>query len=141
MYLQNMAILFLIFQYNKQPAFAFLSLLLTAVLLAVFPLGLVPFNIIMTLQAFTIPIFALSRIPQILANFKSKSTGQLALLTWLLNFAGAAARIFTTLNETNDPMLLVSHGIATVLNGTILVQILLYGDKGAATAQVEKKEK
>lgn len=66
------------------------------------PSDLVPLSTVLYLQTFTIPIMILSRIPQIVSNFKAKSTGQLALLTWLLNFGGSAARVFTTLQEVND---------------------------------------
>jgi hypothetical protein len=42
-----------------------------------------------------------SRFPQIIKNFRSKSTGQLSILTYGLNVAGSCARIFTTLQEKN----------------------------------------
>jgi mannose-P-dolichol utilization defect protein 1 len=48
------------------------------------------------LQAATIPVTLLSRIPQIVSNFQSKSTGQLSALTIFLYFFGSLARVFTT---------------------------------------------
>lgn len=42
-----------------------------------------------------------SRVPQILQNYATGSTGQLSVITYFLNFAGSAARILTTLNEEN----------------------------------------
>lgn len=39
------------------------------------------------------------RVPQILANFRARGTGQLSLITYGLNTAGAAARIFTSVQE------------------------------------------
>ena len=43
-----------------------------------------------------------ARVPQIWTNFKTKSAGQLAIVTWFLNLAGTTARVFTTLKETGD---------------------------------------
>lgn len=41
----------------------------------------------------------LNRVPQILSNFRAGGTGQLSLITYGLNTAGAAARIFTSVQE------------------------------------------
>lgn len=66
--------------------------------------GYVPMEIMAQLQAFTIVIFAASKIPQAWTNYRTKSTGKLAMFTFLLNFAGSMARIFTTIQEVNDPV-------------------------------------
>jgi len=42
-------------------------------------------------------------------NYQNKSTGQLALITVLLAWAGNVARVFTTLQEVKDPLLLVNR--------------------------------
>jgi mannose-P-dolichol utilization defect protein 1 len=42
-----------------------------------------------------------SRVPQIYQNYSNKSTGQLSIVTYALNLAGASARIFTTLQQKN----------------------------------------
>ncbi len=44
------------------------------------------------------PVFA-RRLPQIVQNFGAKATGQLSIITYGLNTAGAAARIFTSIQE------------------------------------------
>lgn len=72
--------------------------------LAAMCLNYVPMTIMEQLQFSTILIFAASKVPQAWTNFKTKSTGKLALITFLLNFAGSMARIFTTLQEVNDPI-------------------------------------
>ena len=60
------------------------------------------------MQGFIISLLAISaRLPQVLTNFKNKSTGQLSIVTSTLNFLGVAARIFTTIQEVNDPLVLV----------------------------------
>jgi len=91
----------------------------------------IPIKALATLQASNVLIFTVSRIPQIISNFQNKSTGQLALLTFLLNFLGTIARVFTTLKELNGDIFVLSGSvIGCVLNGIILFQILLYGSSG-----------
>jgi mannose-P-dolichol utilization defect 1 len=63
---------------------------------------LVPREYLLYLQAATIPLFSAGRVPQILQNFRNRSTGQLALLSYLLAFAGSLARVFTTLQQANN---------------------------------------
>jgi len=129
---QNFVILYLIFAYGQDVGFSqlittFVIYFTTAFLFLVNPGDLVPETFLASLQALNIPILIAARIPQIWTNYKAKSAGQLALLTWILNFAGVVARVFTTLKEVNDPIVLIGYLIAVVLNGTILSQILYYG--------------
>lgn len=67
-----------------------------------------------------------SRLPQIYMNYSNGHTGQLAIVTWVLNVVGVIARVFTTATELDDPYQLASHTVAMVLNLTVVVQILMY---------------
>ena len=51
------------------------------------------------LQSACIPLAAFSRVTQIVTIVRNGCTGQLSSITSALNFAGAAARVFTTLKE------------------------------------------
>jgi mannose-P-dolichol utilization defect protein 1 len=62
-------------------------------------------------------------VPQIVENAKSGSTGQLAFITVTLNFFGNVARIFTTLTEVPDPVLLWGVFSSAALNGTLFAQV------------------
>ncbi|GBF98507.1 hypothetical protein Rsub_11498 [Raphidocelis subcapitata] len=74
------------------------------------------------LQASTILTMALgSRLPQIVLNWRRGNAGMLSVMSCGLNVAGNAARVFTTLVLTRDPLLL--GGIIT--QGTMNC-ILLY---------------
>jgi len=44
----------------------------------------------------------------------------------LLLFLGAMARIFTTIQETGDKVMLVSFLMSTALNATLVFQVLYY---------------
>eukprot|EP01064_Diplonema_japonicum_P011460 TRINITY_DN1884_c0_g1_i1.p1 TRINITY_DN1884_c0_g1~~TRINITY_DN1884_c0_g1_i1.p1 ORF type:complete len:245 (+),score=74.72 TRINITY_DN1884_c0_g1_i1:69-737(+) len=73
-----------------------------------------------------IPIGALSKIPQIVAFFRQKSTGNAAFLTWFLGFGGSAARVFTTFMQVNDPAMLFAFSLNSVLGAIIVMQFVLY---------------
>merc|ERR1711916_193752 len=92
--------------------------------------GLVDMATLTSLAALNIPISASSKIPQILSNFSNKSTGTLSVVTCLLNFVGSLARVFTTLQEVNDALLLGGFVLMTALNGTLFFQILYFGSDG-----------
>ncbi|KAI9206798.1 uncharacterized protein BJ171DRAFT_440316 [Polychytrium aggregatum] len=70
-----------------------------------------------------------SKVPQIYDNFKAKSTGQLSAVTLFLTFAGSVARIFTTLQEVNDNLILLSNVAACALNAMLALQIVIYYKK------------
>jgi len=67
------------------------------------------------------------RLPQIAQNLRQRHTGELAFITYLLNVAGAGARLFTTLQELDDPIALAAVVLSLGLNLVIVAQILLLG--------------
>lgn len=83
-----------------------------------------------------------ARLPQIFANFRNRSTGQLSAITLLLTFAGSAARTFTTVHETpDDSVMLYSYLIATLLNGMLVLQLLMYWRAPSSTTTPSRKKK
>ena len=88
-----------------------------------------------------------SRITQIYTSYKSKSTGPLSTITYGLNMMGNAARIFTSLKETNDIIMVGGFVVSFVLNLIIFLQIIYYNKKSEPKKDfiikeemVEKKE-
>ena len=103
-----------------------------------------------SLQSATIVIFSASKVPQIWSNFQvldsprtsplppystsltlypplqASSTGSLSLATTFLQFAGAGARVFTTLQEVDDQAVLANFLIGLALNGVLFAQMLWY---------------
>lgn len=75
----------------------------------------------------SIPLLTISRISQIWNSFKTKSTGSLAMFTFILSFLGNVARIFTTVTESFDILILLMYFYAAFLNLVIIVQIYIYG--------------
>lgn len=65
----------------------------------------------------------------------------MALITLVLNLAGSIARLFTTLQETGDPVQVAGFGVTIVLNGTLVLQVLLFwGATNKALAEASKKK-
>jgi hypothetical protein len=94
------------------------------------------------LRALTIFIFSASRVPQIYSNFANKSTGALSLPTLIMQFAGALARVFTTLADKKNysQSVLLSFLIAAALSGTLILQILLYWDNTNGKSKEKPKK-
>ena len=61
-----------------------------------------------------------------MTTFRNRSTGQLSLITCTLNWLGTGARIFTTIQETQDPIILASFTTGFVMNSVILAQFICY---------------
>lgn len=134
------------FRFTTGINFTFISMTVAfvAVLVAMIS-GSVPMEIMTLLQTSSVGIFIASKVPQVITNFKNRSTGKLAFFTFFLNFAGSSARVFTTLQEVSDKIILTSAILGAVLNAIIAAQIIIFGDKGVAQAstkpQTQKKKK
>ncbi len=57
-------------------------------------------------------VFIAAKVPQILANLRSKQTGQLSLITCTINVVGNVARIFTSVAERAGPAMLRTYIIS-----------------------------
>ncbi|KAJ3338051.1 hypothetical protein HDU93_010049 [Gonapodya sp. JEL0774] len=95
-------------------------------LYALFQPAVAPMGLLGTLQGLTILIGIASRVPQIYSNYATRSVGQLSSITVFLISAGSVARVFTTLQEVNDPVLLVGAVVAALLNVVLASQCVLY---------------
>lgn len=71
-------------------------------------------------------IFFFSRVLQIIKNYQSKQTGQLSLLTSLMNFAGSLARLFTSIQASAPTAMVVGTGLGIMTHGILVSQIWLY---------------
>ena len=65
-------------------------------------------------------------MPQILLNFKNKSTGQMAKATFALNWLGAIARGFTVFVESDKLAFWFQQAVAIALTSTYMVQFFIY---------------
>ena len=75
-----------------------------------------------------------------MTNFKNKSTGNLAFFTFFLGFAGSLARLATVMAETDDFLYLLQYVIGAGLNGTLVLQFLMYWNNKVEEASKQEKQ-
>ncbi|KAL1285404.1 Mannose-P-dolichol utilization defect 1 protein [Trichinella pseudospiralis] len=83
-------------------------------------------NVLDSVQMMTIVIMFIARAAQAVDNYIHKSTGQLSAVTFVLLLLGSLARIFTSIKETGDNMIIAQYMMSTLMNLFICLQIQLY---------------
>ncbi len=78
---------------------------------------------------------------QVITTYQNGSTGQLAFITALMNWLGTLGRIFTTVKETMDPLILASFTTSFGLNTVIMIQFLWYWNVSSKQATIDSKKK
>ncbi|KAI5609974.1 mannose-P-dolichol utilization defect 1 protein [Silurus asotus] len=124
--LQSLAIGFLIQHYKGCTVKGLGFLVIFFGLLAVLVSPLTPMFVVTTMQASNMPAIILGRLIQAGANYRNGHTGQLSAVSVFLLFAGSLARIFTTVQETGDSLMVLSYIISSSCNGLIAAQVLYY---------------
>lgn len=128
--LQTATIGALIFFFEHRSALlAGIFALLYAGIVYVLMSGLTPLEFLWTLQGFNVPILLVGKMSQAWANFRNGSTGQLSAVTCFMLFFGSLARIFTSIQETGDTMMIVTFCVSTFANAVIVLQLLYYWNK------------
>jgi len=82
------------------------------------------------------------QLMQVLTNYRNGSTGQLSAVTVTMLFAGALARIFTSVQETGDATVVATYVVSFVVNTILLCQVVYYWNSpppGTATAADKSK--
>lgn len=87
-------------------------------------------------QAANIPMVLLGKFIQIVANFKNGHTGQLSAITVFLLALGAIARIFTSVQETGDQIVIMTYVCSSLVNSILALQVMLYWN-----SSLQKKKK
>ncbi|EDQ89904.1 uncharacterized protein MONBRDRAFT_32128 [Monosiga brevicollis MX1] len=146
--IQLVILVVLILHYNKQHLLMAPILIIFATAVAgllghlqmIDPALYVPRELHSNLQQFVAtPLSSLGRLIQIVDILRLGTTGQLSFITCFLNFAGSAARVFTTLQEVDDLIMLTSFLTAVTLNGILAALFLCY-PSGARKAEAKTKK-
>lgn len=72
-------------------------------------------------------------------NYQNKSTGQLSMATCILLFLGSSVRVFMSIQETGDSLLIWSFALASFANFIIVTQFYCY--KSGSPVKTKKKTK
>ena len=90
--------------------------------------GITPIGVLWTLQGFNIPIVLMGKLTQAYTNYKNGTTGQLSAVTLIMLFGGSLARIFTSIQETGDFMMVLTYIVSCSANFVLVLQLWHYWD-------------
>jgi mannose-P-dolichol utilization defect 1 len=80
-----------------------------------------------------------SKLPQILTVYSQGGTGQLSAFAVFNYLAGSLSRIFTTLQEVDDKLILYGFVAGYVLNAVLAAQMVYYWNSPATKSSGQKK--
>lgn len=124
--IQTLSICFLILHYQEKTTEGSLFVISFVAGFLLLLTGLVPIHILWYFQSSNIFIVIGSKFVQTFTNFQNGSTGQLSVITVFLLLAGSLARIFTSIQETGDALIVIIYVIASSFNLIIFLQVLYY---------------
>ncbi|KAI0299656.1 hypothetical protein B0F90DRAFT_1727546 [Multifurca ochricompacta] len=147
--IQNVFITILIILYNPTPSSRKLTtapnptgkllIAIFVVLVTSFGLFTAPSSALAVAQLGTLPLSLFSKLPQIAQNHRARSTGQLSAFAVISQIGGCAARLFTTAQEVNDPLVAAGFALALALNLVVGVQMYTYWGKGVVGQETDIK--
>lgn len=140
---QNLLLIALIWYYERNTTplkMCLVSLSILGPLTYLFLDFMVPIGLWKLLMNIQIIMVAYSRMPQIVENFRNKTTGELSSIMFILNTLGNLARLFTFVKETSDVLNMCTSGLSAVLNFTIFVQVLYYWKNTQKYKHLQPKE-
>ncbi|RPA71702.1 polyketide synthase [Ascobolus immersus RN42] len=138
---QNIVVATLILQYSGKTAGAAAFVAGFAILAtALFGnTGIIDDKILGYLMSATIPLGTLSKLPAIYTVYKNGGTGQLSRFSVLNYLLGSIARVFTTLAETNDTLILTGFVLGAALNSVLAAQTVYYWNAPASKGKKPEK--
>lgn len=138
--IQTAIIAVLVFHFGGSTAKAALFAVSYCVICYISMGGFTPRDLLLLVQGFNIPILLVGKLSQALVNYRNGSTGQLSAVTCFMLFFGSMARIFTSIQETGDTMMIITYVASTSANAVIVAQLLYYWNKADASKDTEKKQ-
>ncbi|RYP55984.1 hypothetical protein DL771_012217 [Monosporascus sp. 5C6A] len=138
---QNVVITILVLNYSGRASMAalFVAVLATSVA-ALFSSAVVDMQTLSYLQAGAGVLGVASKVPQIAAIVQEGGTGQLSAFTVFNYLAGSLSRIFTTLQEVDDKLILYGFIAGFALNCVLAAQMVYYWNAPSAKARGKRKE-
>ncbi|XP_060219419.1 mannose-P-dolichol utilization defect 1 protein isoform X1 [Meriones unguiculatus] len=124
--LQTITICFLIMHYRGETVKGVAFLACYAMVLLALLSPLTPLAVVTLLQASNVPAVVVGKLLQAATNYHNGHTGQLSAITVFMLFGGSLARIFTSVQETGDPLMAGVFVVSSLCNGLIAAQVLFY---------------
>uniref|UniRef100_A0A1B6D008 Mannose-P-dolichol utilization defect 1 protein homolog n=1 Tax=Clastoptera arizonana TaxID=38151 RepID=A0A1B6D008_9HEMI len=137
---QTVTIAALVLHYNRSSNVAAAFIGLFSIAMYTLISGMTPLDILWSMLSVSVPIMFAGKMVQAYVNYKNGSTGQLSAITCVMLLFGSIARIFTSIQETGDPVIILTYSLATIGNGILVSQFLYYSKKSPA-AKTKKSKK
>ncbi|KAK5663596.1 hypothetical protein OQA88_4027 [Cercophora sp. LCS_1] len=138
---QNVIISVLVLNYSGRATMAALFVAaLAASAVTLFGEGLLDMKQLSYLQAGAGVLSVASKVPQIAAIWSQGGTGQLSAFAVFNYLAGSLSRIFTTLQEVDDKLILYGYIAGFSLNLVLALQMLYYWNTPSAKAKGKQRE-
>lgn len=138
--IQTAIIAALVLTYNGSLVKAVGFLLTYAVVSYVLMGGLTPIDVLWSLQVVNIPVLITGKMSQAYTNYSNGNTGQLSAVTVFALFFGSLARVFTSIQETGDSLIIITYVLSTLSNGVIVAQMLYYWNAGVGKKPAPKSK-
>ncbi|KAK1493920.1 hypothetical protein CCUS01_13801 [Colletotrichum cuscutae] len=137
---QNVIITVLVLNYTGRASLAAVFVTALAVALGtLFAGSLVDMQTLGYLQAGAGVLSVASKVPQILAIWSEGGTGQLSAFAVFNYLAGSLSRIFTTLQEVDDKLILYNFIAGFLLNAVLASQMAYYWNAPSKKAKGKQK--
>ncbi|XMA12044.1 hypothetical protein WAI453_004835 [Rhynchosporium graminicola] len=140
---QNVVIAVLVLHYSGKASAAglFVAALATGAF-TLFSKGIVDMKTLGYLQAGAGALGVAAKLPQILAVWQEGGTGQLSAFAVFNYLLGSLSRIFTTIQEVDDKLILYGFIAGFALNAVLAAQMVYYWNAPAKkSTQTKRKEK
>ena len=140
--LENFLICLAVLNYDNRKKSCFVFAILYSLCFAALMSGFIPINILWYLQSLNLPLAIGGKMMQAWSNYKNRHTGQCSAITATCLCLGCIARIFTTIQETKDTLMIVNFAVASVANFLLVSQIFYYWENtNKFLAKSAKKKK
>jgi len=119
----------------------FFSSVYGAAVFAITQPGLIPEEVLWYGQAANIPMIVFGKLIQAGTNFRNGHTGQLSAITVFMLTLGSLARIFTSIQDTGDQVMILTFIASSTVNVIIALQVIYYWNttKQVLAQQASKK--
>ncbi|KAI8684942.1 Mannose-P-dolichol utilization defect 1 protein-like protein [Fusarium keratoplasticum] len=137
---QNVIISVLVLNYSGRASLAAVFVAaLAGTVAALFAENVVDSQVLSYLQAGAGVLGVASKLPQILTIFQQGGTGQLSAFAVFNYLAGSLSRIFTTLQEVDDKLILYGFVSGFILNAILALQMIFYWNAPSEKAKGKRK--
>lgn len=124
--LMTSVIAFLIIYYDISKSRSLLFMVSFGIVISILLSGRVPIDILWIGQVSALPLMISSKLIQVWSNFKNGHTGNLSALTIILIFIGSTTRIFTSIQETGDNLIIFGFLLSSSINLILVLQMFYY---------------